>query len=217
LENFNNLIDKVYGIRKQLKSKSDLLSNPIDLNLPVISPFKGQHDVKLIILGQDPTIKNTSTRIKIKYTLNLDKNNSIKFYIGQICEGMGFDIENVYATNLFKYFYTIPPANTMDVLTNHLKPNLMLLKEELKIYSKVPILTLGEPVLQLLTHPKAKVREYWDYNKITGRSNRNFTFSEGIENKLEKDFYPFPHQPSIRKIFYKNTLSEYINFIKTKN
>jgi hypothetical protein len=55
----------------------------------------------------------------------------------------------------------------MDVLYAHLEPNLELLKEELSQYKGIPIITLGEPVLQLLTHPKAKVHEYWDYNIST--------------------------------------------------
>lgn len=201
-------------VRNNLKESNDSINNPIDISLPIIKPFVGSEPIKLIVLGQDPTIKNPNTRKNITCTLNLDKENSLRRYISGICEGLGITIENVYATNLFKYFYSIPPAQTMDVLYAHLEPNLELLKEELSGYKNIPIITLGEPVLQLLTNPKAKVREYWDYNPKTGESNGNFTFCKASDNKLARDFYPFPHQPSIRKRFYGGAINEYIRIVK---
>ncbi len=206
----------VETIRINLKSHNDFKSNPIDLTHPFIFPFQGREIIKLIIIGQDPTIKNVTSRKNITRTLNLDKNNSLRRYIEDICSGLGITLDNVYATNLFKYFYTIPPAKTMEVLKMHLQPNLELLKQEIAEYNNVAIITLGEPVLQLLTDEKSKVRVFWDYNAETGSSNGNFTFSMAKENKLKKDFSPFPHQPSIRKVFYKNTLAEYLKDMKIK-
>lgn len=206
----------VETIRINLKSQNDFSSNPIDLSRPVILPFQGREIIKLIILGQDPTVKNVASRKNITCTLNLDKQNSLRRYIEGICTGLGLTLDNVYATNLFKYFYSIPPAETMQVLKMHLKPNLELLKEELVEFEIIPIITLGEPVLRLLTDEKAKVRAYWDYNAKTGKSDGKFCFSSAKENKLKRDFYPFPHQPSIRKEFYRNTLVDYLHYMKTK-
>lgn len=206
--------EKARNIRDNLKVNDDIDFNRIDINLDVVKPYLGSDVIKIIVIGQDPTIKNEKTRKNITCTLNLDKENSLKRYISDICTNLGLTIENVYATNLFKYFYTIPPAQTMDVLYAHLEPNLELLKEELSQYKGIPIITLGEPVLQLLTHPKAKVREYWDYNPKTGESNGNFTYSKANENKLGRDLYPFPHQPSIRKRFYGGTIDKYIRIVK---
>ncbi|MDX9771379.1 MAG: hypothetical protein RBT19_13545 [Tenuifilaceae bacterium] len=206
--------EKARNIRDNLKVNDDIDFNRIDINLDVVKPYLGSDVIKIIVIGQDPTIKNEKTRKNITCTLNLDKENSLKRYISDICTNLGLTIENVYATNLFKYFYTIPPAQTMDVLYAHLEPNLELLKEELSQYKGIPIITLGEPVLQLLTHPKAKVREYWDYNPKTGESNGNFTYSKANENKLGRDLYPFPHQPSIRKMFYGGTIDKYIRIVK---
>lgn len=212
-----NVIESATSIRDRLKSLSDSKENPIDTRLNIIPPFHGSDDIKLIVIGQDPTIKNEKTRKNIEYTLNLDKPNSLRIYVEKICYSLGIRIDNVYATNLFKYFYSIPPAQTMDVLYSHLEPNLELLKEELSDYKNIPIITLGEPVLQLLTNTKAKVREYWDYNPKTGASNSIFTYSKANENKLGRDFYPFPHQPSIRKRFYGSNLMFYISYlVKTK-
>jgi len=191
-------------------------SNPIDLELNVIPPFKGASEIKLIIIGQDPTIRNVKSRKNITCTLNLDKNNSLKTYIGSICEKLGITVENVYATNLFKYFYTYPPADTPEVLQAHLEPNLRLLMQELNEYKSLPVITLGQPLLQLLCGDNALVKDFWDYEKKTRKTNSNFRFSNASENKLNRDFYPFPHQPSIRKEFYKNTLNSYTQFMSSK-
>ena len=209
-----NILVKADEIRTILKEQNDFSINRIDNNLPIIKPFIGSGSIKLIIIGQDPTIKNEKTRKNIEYTLNLDKGNALRTYIGRICTGLGITIDNVYATNLFKYFYTTPPAQTIDVLYAHLQPNLELLKEEISVFKNTSIITLGEPVLQLLTTPNAKVREFWDYDRKTGVSNDYFKYSKANENKLGKDFYPFPHQPSIRKKFYEVTIDKYITTLQ---
>lgn len=209
------IINDVEKLRLQLKSESDFSVNPIDLSLPVIPPFKGNEEIKLIILGQDPTIRNVVSRKKISCTLNLDKNNSLKTYIKRICSSLGITIDNVYATNIFKYFYTFPPADTMEVLINHLKPNLDLLRRELDEFGNIPIITLGEPVLQLITNEYEKVREFWDYNKKTKTTDGRFTYSEAKDNLLKRDFFPLPHQPSIRKEFYKNNLEKYLQVVNS--
>lgn len=207
------IIEKAREIRDVLKLDKDSPKNPIDLELPIIPPFIGRGEIKLIIIGQDPTIKNVKGRKLITSTLNLNKRNSLYSYINVICQGLGITTENVYATNLFKFFYTIPPANTIDVLENHLKSNLELLQKEISVYKNVTIITLGEPVLKLLIGPKAKVREYWGYESLKKDGFKRFRFSSAENNFLEYDFYPFHHQPSIMKEFYKNTLNEYIQFI----
>lgn len=204
----------VEKLRQTLKENQDYAINPIDLQLPIIPPYRGSKEIKLIILGQDPTIKNVVSRKNITCTLNLDKNNSLKTYINTICAGLGITIENVYATNLFKYFYTIRPAKTMEVLKNHLKPNLDLLKNELDEFKNIPVISLGEPVFKLISNDKAKVREYWDYNTKTKRTDAHFSYFKASGNLLNRDLFPFPHQPSISKEFYKNTLHDYLNFVK---
>ena len=203
-------------LRDKLAKENHSLNNPIDLGLNVIPPFKGTSEIKLIIIGQDPTVRKITSRKNITRTLNLDKKNSLKTYISSICEKLGIKLENVYATNLFKYFYTYPPADTPEVLYAHLEPNLELLKQELDEYKGLPIIILGQPLLQLLCGKKALVRNYWGYKKKGGKTNGNFTYSNESENKLNRDFFPFPHQPSIRKEFYKNTLDVYTIFVNNK-
>jgi uracil-DNA glycosylase len=101
----------------------------------------------------------------------------------------------------------------MEVLEKHLKPNLNLLRNELEKYGNAPIVTLGEPVLQLLTNEYEKVREFWDYNKKTKSTDGRFTYSEAKDNLLKRDFFPLPHQPSIRKEFYNANLESYLQIV----
>lgn len=207
-------VEEALKIRNVINSTMDFEVNPIDNTLPIIPAFKGSDEIKLIIIGQDPTIKKIDSRKNITCTLNLDKNNALKTYVIRICTLLGIAIENVYATNLYKYFYTFPPANTPEVLKSHLQPNLDLLIKEIDEYSNVQIITLGEPILKLLSSEKDKVSVYWDYDTKKKTTNGNFKLSPANENKLKIDFYPFPHQPSIRKVFYNRTLEDYIYFMR---
>lgn len=197
------------SIMEQLSAE---LSNPVKGGF--VPPFMGKADIKLVVIGQDPTIKNEQQREKIKCTLNLDKAGALRRYIEEICNGLGIGIENVYATNLFKYFYSVPPAKTFDVLKKHLQPNLRLLKKELSVFPSMPIITLGEPLLKLLVNDKAKVRDYWGYDSNTHASNGIFKFVSDDENRLDRVLFPFCHQPSLRKAFYKDTLVDYIQFVR---
>lgn len=202
------------AIRDVLTSNSDFKENPIDNLLFPVLPFRISNDINLIILGQDPTVKNEKSRRSIEYTLNLDKSGSLKSYISEIAETLRLKFDNVYATNFFKYFYSDPPERTMHVLYAHLEPNLRLLMEELSAYPKVPIITLGLPVLRLLTHEKAEVHRYWGYDKKSRRSTGVFDCCKEGDNKLERNVFPFPHQPSLRKPFYKETLMNYLKYVR---
>lgn len=193
-------------------------ANHIIKEYGIVPPYQGNSDIKLVIIGQDPTIRNEEQRKNITCTLNLDKAGSLTRYVEQICEGLGISIKNVYATNIFKYFYSEPPAKTFDVLKNHLEPNLRLLSKELSTFPNIPVITLGEPVLKLLSFDeKVKVREYWGYNPHTGTSNGKFKLVSANENKLRRTLFPFCHQPSIRKQFYKDTFDKYINYVKRES
>ena len=191
--------------------------NPVKRELRFVPPYFGKDDIKLIIIGQDPTIRNEERRKNITCTLNLDKSGALTSYVKQICEGLGITIENVFATNIFKYFYTTPPAQTFDLLKNHLPHNIVLLKKELELFPEAPVITLGEPVLKLLTNDKAKVRNYWGYNPKTKSCNDDFD-SVGTDknNEIGRVFYPFCHQPSLRKQFYQENIKGHLNAVKTK-
>lgn len=177
-----------------------------------VPPFcKNVEDVKLIIIGQDPTIQNVKSRDNVKTTLTLDKDGVLKTYIEKICSGLHISLDNVYATNLFKYFYTIPPAKTFDVLEKHLNSNLELLKKELSLFPKCPILTLGQPIFRLLVNRKVNLREYWGY------TDKIYKFVAAENNKLGRFFFPFCHLNTSKKTFYKNNFDQYLEFLRQNN
>lgn len=210
-----NKINFEKEVEKIISQLTNYEENPISKELGFVPPYnEAGKDIKLIIIGQDPTIKNEKQRCKINATLNLDKSGAIRKYVEDICEGLKISLTNVYATNVFKYFYTIPPAQTFDVMAKHLEPNLTLLKKELAGFANCPIITLGEPVLKLLVDKNAKVREYWGYDKKKGKTNGKFKYVSANDNKLNRIIFPFCHQPSIRKDFYKKTLEQYTRFVK---
>jgi uracil-DNA glycosylase len=212
----SEIVSKSVLIRDFLKTFEDFGINPIDASLLSIPPYRPSNAVKLIIIGQDPTIKNENQRSEIEFTLNLDKDGPLKRYIQRICTALGVDFENIYATNVFKYFYSKPPATTMDVLKKHLPANLALLKEEFAAFDNVPIVTLGEPVLRLLQNDNCPldVKHFWGYDKKSQETNGRFSFSKEADNKLGLPFFPLPHQPSISKAFYAKTFDSYLDFMK---
>lgn len=199
----------------EVDSDITIVKNPIK----IIPPYLGEAEIKLIIIGQDPTVKNPKSRDKIKVTLNLNEENNgaLKRYIeNQICKPLGLTLDNVYATNLFKYFYSAPPAKHYLMLKKHSEPNIDLLKDEIAEFSNVPIITLGEPLLRLLSNDKAKLRNYWGYDGKTKMTAGLFNYVSTQDSRIGRWLFPFPHQPSTRKQFYKETIEKYINFVKEK-
>ena len=203
--NINDIIDEVVKIRLELP---DDPANPIDFDLSPVKPYIGDEEIKLIIIGQDPTIRNIQRRKYINTTLNLDKNGALKTYVENICRELDISIQNVYATNIFKYFYSIPPADTPDVLIKHKTQNIELLRKEIECYKDSPIITLGEPVLRLITNEGEKVRNYWNFQE------RGYKYLSPDNNILRRYIFPFPHQPSMRKLLYNSNFKDYIKYMK---
>ena len=200
-----DIVESARTIRDGLQNFDCL---PIDYDLDPIPPFYGNGDIKLIIIGQDPTVQNEISRKQISVALNLDKKCSLAAYIEkEICEPLGISLSEVYATNLFKYFYKNPPSKYRDVLNAHLEPNLELLLTEIRQFRCCPVITLGEPVLQLLSYDsKVKLRDYWNY------SGKGFNYQQKEDNKLGHIIFPFVHLNSRNKCFYKNYFKKYTEF-----
>jgi len=236
------IVDEATEIRDDLKNNKE---NPIDTSLSPVPPFIGTvdaHDqtkqkestteeIKIIIIGQDPTVGSIATRKKIKTTLMLDDKNAelTKYIEKQICEPLGLSLANVYATNLFKYFYAHrPTSKNVDILKSHLEPNLKLLKDELKQYHNVTIIALGQPVLQLLTYDKNELKRYRGYDKKTpnhiSKKEGALSYVLANDNKLGVDFYPFPHlntynrsknfKKNNKPAFYFDQFIAYLDLVK---
>lgn len=177
-------------------------------------------EIRLIVIGQDPTVKNEVSRKTVSTVLNLDKpNGSISKYLSTICEGLGLNLQqHVYATNYAKNFFTRPPTqikecNLLDETSRYWLP---LLQSELSRFPNCTIITLGEPLLRvLLIKPhKAFLRDYWGYTSHCLGTEPVFSYIPPEENKLTHKIFPFPHQPSIRKAFYRATLKAYLTYVK---
>jgi uracil-DNA glycosylase len=174
----------------------------------------------LIVIGQDPTVKNETSRETIETVLNLDEpRGSLYRYISLLCEGLGLGLcQHVYATNYAKNFFIRPPTQIKECnLLEEVSPYwLPLLQEELSFFPGRPILTLGEPILKaLLVDPqKAMVRRYWGYTPDWASTQAIFSFVAPEENKLERRLFPIPHQPSLRKGFYKARVRAYLGYMK---
>lgn len=203
-----------------------VLHKYIDDKYKIPNVYKGTGEIKLIILGQDPTIKNSNKRKNVKMVLDLDKKGSLRFYISGICKELKINLdENVYATNLLKNFFCDTPINLEKL---YRKPIILkfselwieVLKKELEQYPNIPVLTLGEPILNVLVNDEKskKVRDYWGYTSEWKKDKfADFNYIKAADNKLNTIIIPFPHQQSSSKEFYKKQFHKYCDFIKQIN
>lgn len=212
-------IDKKLKATKRVLLKDCVLKNDIDFSNDFILPYSKANtisDVKLIFIGQDPTVRRKESRSDINVTLNLDKENSLKAYLNKVCGILQIDIEKeVYATNLYKCFFNFPPADDQTILIRHFKVWIDLLIHELTVFKNPIVITLGEPLINQIIHTNSKqVKYYWDYIGQT-KSGDNFKCNESFENYLQRRIYPIAHQPTWGgNKFYKTYLNDYLEFIK---
>jgi hypothetical protein len=209
-------------ILKQL-TRNSRLNQFIDANQGIPNVYEKEELVKLIIIGQDPTVKKIKDRENIKIVLNLDKTKGALYkYLSTIVKGLNLDIEkNIYATNYFKNFFIKPPTQIIeiDILKETQKYWLPLLKDELLQFPNVPIISLGQPVLKAIVKNEDDrlLRYYWGYESSEKIGNYDkFRFIETANSILDRPIFPFPHQPALKINFYKQTLPLYINFLKEK-
>lgn len=218
-------IEKELQSTKNMLLSDSVLQNDIDFRHDFLLPYSKAvsiSQVKLVIIGQDPTIQDkteASKKRQQEITISLDLNNengNLRHYCKLISKNLGLNIDKeVYATNLCKCIFKEKPAYN-GVLNKHSNQWLPLLKKELGIFSeKVIFITLGEPlIVQLINSNSKKVNYYWDYMGQT-ISGGNFKCNEAHENYLHRRIYPIGHQPTwSRNKFYKTYLEDYLNFIK---
>lgn len=200
-------------------AKSEIKSH-INTSYAPPAPFCGRGKIKLIILGQDPTVRNPEHQKKLKTVLVLDHDGRLRRYVQKVCKGLDIDLdENVYATNLLKNVFTVRPD------TMHKKDPqffgkaaahwIPLLEAEIEEFRNVPVLTLGEPVLNSLTRSPDRVliRYYWGF-EAPGKYGRNFGYIKPTENVLARFVFPFPHIPGLSHPIYRQQMDGYLSFMK---
>lgn len=193
----------------------------VDGNLTIPKAFHGNDAIKLVVLGQDPTVKNERIRSQITTVLNLDRDGNLRRYLSQVCVLLGLDLDrNIYAANYFKNSFTMPPTQFKqeeDVCANFSQVWLPLLHKELALFDNVPILTLGETVLSLIVKDDTprRVSEYWGYDR-DWKSDKilPFRYIHPSGNILNRVVFPFPHQPNLGKRFYSVRLEKYVAFMR---
>lgn len=195
----------------------------VDLALPIPKPFMGMGEIKLVVIGQDPTIKHEASRQRITTVLNLNTRGSLTRYLTTICEMLDFDLTtNVYATNVCKCFFNAPPTairkvHGVDVLAETAIVWLPLLCEELAQFPQATVISLGEPALNLLVRDGGSrlMKDYWGFTKAWRDGEKGML--SGIPpqySAVGRWIFPFPHQPSISKQFYRERLSRYTAFVR---
>jgi hypothetical protein len=193
----------------------------VDTTLVPPKPHRGSGKIKLIIVGQDPTVQDPEYKKKVKVVLLLNQPGGLKRYLGDtICKGLVIDLdENVYATNLLKNFFAVPPDTLrktdpqfFQMAADHWIP---LLKEEIEEFENVPVLTLGEPVLNCLTKSPdwVMIRYFWGYEG-PAKYGQNFGYIKPEENVLSRIIFPFPHLPGLRHKFFRQQMPGYLEFMK---
>lgn len=213
----NGIDDKVRQVYSIILSKP-LLRAQVDTKHEIPAVHKGSGKIKMIIIGQDPTVKNKASRKNITSVLGLDKPGKMQRYAFAVCERLGIDpMKELYATNLFKNFFEEPPNHNSDVLHKFFQYWFPVLEEELSKYRNIPVITLGDKVIDFLSKKSADklVRSYWGYTEDWHQGGGNsMKHIPPDENLLNKPVFPFPRQPSIIKEFYASRMDRYIDYIK---
>jgi len=215
--------ERAKSIAKEL-ADDPVLGNYLDVepDLAIPAPVRGGGHLRLMILGQDPTVSSHRRRREIKTVLDMrSREGPLKTYLSFLCAALGLVMEeNAYVTNLVKGFFRVPPAQLRDVdLIALSAPHwLPLLQEELAEFPGVSVLTLGQPVLSALLNPgvRAQLRDYWGY---TPEWERGRVAEPGVvepeDNVLGRVLLPFPHINAARRHrFYLTRWNKYVSFAK---
>lgn len=213
------LVQRSLRVRGRLKADPKL-GKYIDEDLHIPMPFVGSGPIKLVIVGQDPTIGSKKGRHKITQVLMLDRGGSLKSFLQDVCAQLGVKLEdNVYATNVCKNFFTDPPRNIKDVKVVKESGGtwLPILRDELALFPETPILTLGEPILEVLLRPDKyhPMKWFWGHRRNWQHNGVHpFRLVEPEDTTIARRFYPFIHQNSKSRPFYKKYSSEYLAFVR---
>jgi hypothetical protein len=193
----------------------------IEKSLAPPEPFRGRGKIRLIVVGQDPTVQDPEYKKKVKVVLLLNQPGRLRTYLGKICKGLDIDLdENIYATNLLKNFFMRPPdkINKEDAQFYQKAADywIPLLREEIEEFEDVPVLTLGQPVLNCLMEGPEEVliRYSWGF-KGPGQYGGDFGYVRPGENVLGRVIFPFPHLPGLsHKIYGGERMDGYFEFMK---
>ncbi|KUO49805.1 MAG: hypothetical protein APF76_00750 [Desulfitibacter sp. BRH_c19] len=168
-----------------------------ECELKVQPYFKNGGHIKLMLVGQDPTIFKKPERVK--HVLMLDQENSqLSRWLKGIFGLKTFSNLTIYATNLVKCSFLEPPSlkdkGGLSFLKPHFENCKEHLKKELSLYRPTLVLTLGGPTHKLfrtaLDDPE-KAKE-------TMKESFSGSFLRVRVNGFEFDYSPCLHIKTFR-------------------
>ena len=205
------------------------LTQYVDTSLPLPKPYLGSGKIRLVIIGQDPTVQRKPSRPHVRTVLNLNTKRGLWAYLDKLCQDSGISLEeNVYATNACKNFFTEPPTKLksetgVDVLAASAPIWLPVLHQELAAFPEARVISLGEPVLTMLVHEgyPREVKHYWGYHRQWKEGRRNPMRPVTAEQStIGRAFHPFIHQPTYRSpraAFYRKTWDAHMDFVREQS
>lgn len=186
------IIDSLkYGYPNSCHSCDQL---PSKLKLQVSPFFKEGNSFRLMLVGQDPTIFNDSSRVN--KVLMLDENNGqLNRWLKNIFKN-NFDEITIYATNIVKCTFDKPPSTYggKKYLKNYFENCKTYLMSEIRNYRPNLLLSLGEPahlfIRDILTNS--------DEVGSTMQSAFNGNFIKAKVGDVEFDYSPCLHIKTFR-------------------
>ncbi|MCB9457411.1 MAG: hypothetical protein H6671_15610 [Anaerolineaceae bacterium] len=198
-----------------------VISPYVDWNRTLPKPFHGSGDIRLVIIGQDPTVRLKSSRDQVNMVLDLDKKNSNLYrFLNKVCEALGLSLnEHVYATNAYKNFFTQPPTSIkqVNVLEFSAPVWLPVLQYELNSFPQAAVMSLGQPVLSMLVKSDHRqdrsVCYYWGHPSFPGAEQFKSVSAE--ESTVNRRIFPMVHLNTRNtNRFYHANETNYINYMK---
>ena len=124
------------------------------VSLQVAPYYRGGNGLRLMLIGQDPTIRRKAERVK--HVLMLDQaNGQLSRWLKTLFGAKRFEALTLYATNLVKCTLGVVPSNAQQGGLTFLKPYFencrAYLLQEIGQFKPDVVLTLGEPAHILLT------------------------------------------------------------------
>src|SRR5262249_2664433 len=139
------MIDKFkFGYPKACEQCKNLSQN--DIALRVVPHYRPGSAMRVMLIGQDPTIDKKPERVKEVLILD-DPNSEIRRWLEEIFGQDNFRAFTIYATNLVKCSFPRPPSKLGGL--KFLEPYFQNCKEyigiELLSFKPSLVLTFGEP------------------------------------------------------------------------
>lgn len=225
MEFANLIVADAVSVQRQLFDDTRF-AGLIDGGTTIPRPFVGSGPVRLVIIGQDPTVQRASSRASVRTVLNLDRKGSLRTFIERVCSDLGINLDaNVYATNLAKGFFSDPPTTILkrtgrDVLVETAPAWLPLLRREFDAFPEAVVISLGEPVLKALIKSEnpQEMKHYWGWRDgWKKRGPKPCVMLDAEHSTIGRRFFPFVHQPTMkgtRTEFYRWRWPDYTAFIR---